>query len=54
MKKNYFFSISIVFSILYFIPVKADQKFDLGKDLFLNKRDCAMCVIFLRMLNLQG
>ena len=43
MKKNNFFSISIIFSILYFIPVKADQKFDLGKDLFLNKGNCAMC-----------
>ena len=45
MKKNYFFSIFIIFSILYFIPVKADQKFDLGKDLFLNKGNCAMCHI---------
>ena len=43
MKKNYFFSIFIIFSILYFIPVKADQKFDLGKDLFLNKGNCSMC-----------
>jgi len=43
MKKNNFFSISIIFSILYFIPVKADQKFDLGKGLFLNKGNCAMC-----------
>ena len=43
MKKNNFFYISIIFLILYFIPVKADQKFDLGKDLFLNKGNCAMC-----------
>jgi hypothetical protein len=51
MKKNNFFYSLIVISILFFIPVKADQKFDLGKDLFLNKGNCAMC---LRMLNLQG
>ena len=43
MKKNNFFYFLIVISILFFIPVKADQKFDLGKDLFLNKGNCAMC-----------
>ena len=43
MKKNNFFYSIIVISILFFIPVKADQKFDLGKDLFLNKGNCAMC-----------
>jgi|TARA_B100002003_G_scaffold45300_1_gene40668 mono/diheme cytochrome c family protein len=41
MKKNNFFYTLIVISILFFIPVKADQKFDLGKDLFLN--NCAVC-----------
>ena len=41
MKKNNFFYSLIVISILFFIPVKADQKFDLGKDLFLN--NCAVC-----------
>ena len=45
MKKNNFFYFLIVISILFFIPVKADQKFDLGKDLFLNKGNCAMCHI---------
>ncbi len=43
MKKNNFFYSLIVISILFFIPVKADQKFNLGKDLFLNKGNCAMC-----------
>ena len=38
MKKNNFFYSIIVISILFFIPVKADQKFDLGKDLFLNEK----------------
>ena len=41
MKKNNFFYSIIVISILFFIPVKADQKFDLGKDLFLN--NCGAC-----------
>ena len=45
MKKNNFFYSLIVISILSFIPVKADQKFDLGKDLFLNKGNCTMCHI---------
>jgi mono/diheme cytochrome c family protein len=41
MNKNNFFYTSVVISILFFVPVKADQKFDLGKDIFLN--NCAMC-----------
>ena len=43
MKKNNFFYFLIVISIFFFIPINADQKFDLGKDLFLNKGNCAMC-----------
>ena len=45
MKKCNFFYALIVISFIYFIPVKADEKFDLGKDLFLNKGNCAMCHI---------
>mgnify|MGYP001276390887 FL=1 len=41
MKKNNFFYSLIIISILFFIPVKADEKFDLGKNLFLN--NCGVC-----------
>ena len=41
MKKNNFFYTLIIISIFCFTSVKADQKFDLGKDLFLN--NCAVC-----------
>ena len=41
MKKCNFFYALIVISFIYFIPVKADEKFDLGKDLFLN--NCGVC-----------
>ena len=41
MKKNNFFYSLIVISVFFFIPTKADQKFDLGKKLFLN--NCGVC-----------
>ena len=41
MKKCNFFYTLIIISFIYFVPVKADEKFDLGKDLFLN--NCGAC-----------
>ena len=41
MKKNYFFYNLIVILFFFFISAKADEKFDLGKKLFLN--NCGVC-----------
>ena len=42
-KKYYIFFKSILFLILLILPVKADEKFKLGKELFLIKANCASC-----------
>ena len=45
MRKINFFYLIVITLILFSFTVKADQKFNLGKDLFLNKANCAMCHI---------
>jgi len=35
--------IIIIFLNLFFFPTQADTKFDFGKDVFLNKANCAAC-----------
>ena len=40
MKKNYFFY-NLIVILFFFISAKADEKFDLGKKLFLN--NCGVC-----------
>ncbi|MDA9233983.1 cytochrome c [Candidatus Pelagibacter sp.] len=42
MKSAYIF-ISIIFLNLFFLPLKSDEKYNLGKDVFLNKGNCATC-----------
>ena len=44
MKKSKYFSLSFVlFFNLFFLPVKADAIFEMGKDVFLNKAMCGSC-----------
>ena len=44
MKKNkYFLFVFLTLSNLYFLPLKSDQTLDLGKEIFLNKGNCASC-----------
>ena len=43
--KNIYISITIIFLNLFFQPLKSDEMFDLGKDVFLNKANCAACHI---------
>jgi len=44
MKKNkYFYLLSILFFTLFFLPVKSDPIFEMGKDVFLNKAMCGSC-----------
>tara|TARA_B110000014_G_C19701411_1_gene367173 strand:- start:8 stop:328 length:321 start_codon:yes stop_codon:yes gene_type:complete len=46
MKKNkYFLFVFLILSNLHFLPLKSDQTFDLGKEIFLNKGNCASCHI---------
>jgi len=42
MKSAYIF-ITIIFLNLFFQPLKSDEVFDFGKDVFLNKANCAAC-----------
>ena len=42
MKKIYIFIIIIFLNILI-QPLKSDEKYDLGRDIFLNKANCAAC-----------
>ena len=44
MKCAYIF-ITIIFLNLFFQPLKSDEVFDFGKDVFLNKANCAACHI---------
>ena len=44
MKKNkYFCLLFVLFFNLYFLPVKPDTIFEIGKDVFLNKAMCGSC-----------
>ena len=40
---NFYFLVVIVFINFFFLPVKSDDMFDLGKDVFLNKAVCSTC-----------
>ena len=43
IKKNFYFLVIIIFINLFFLPVKSDTLFELGKDVFLNKAVCSTC-----------
>ena len=43
IKKNFYFLVIIVFINFFFLPVKSDTIFELGKDIFLNKAVCSTC-----------
>ena len=44
MKKNkYFYLLFFLFFNLFFLPVKSDPIFEMGKDVFLNKVMCGSC-----------
>ena len=44
MKKNkYYYLIVLLFLNFVFLPAKSDTMFDLGKNVFLNKANCAAC-----------
>ena len=40
---NFYFLAIIVFINFFYLPVKSDDMFDLGKDVFLNKAVCSTC-----------
>ena len=42
-KKNFYFLIIIIFFSFFFLPVKSDELFEIGKDVFLNKAVCSTC-----------
>ena len=52
MKKKCIF-ITLVFFSLVFQPLKSDEKYNLGKDVFLNKGNCSACHV-LADANSQG
>ncbi len=43
IKKNFYFLIIILFTNFFFLPVKSDTIFEMGKDVFLNKAVCSTC-----------
>ena len=43
IKKNFYFLAIIIFINFFFLPVKSDALFELGKDVFLNKAVCSTC-----------
>ena len=43
--KNIYILLTIIFLNLFFQPLKSDEVFDFGKDVFLNKANCATCHI---------
>jgi len=43
--KNIYIFITIIFLNLFFQPLKSDEMFDFGKNIFLNKANCAACHI---------
>ena len=42
-KAKFFYFILILSSNLFFLPAHSDQMFETGKDVFLNKANCAAC-----------
>tara|TARA_B100000408_G_scaffold68271_1_gene52293 strand:+ start:115 stop:435 length:321 start_codon:yes stop_codon:yes gene_type:complete len=42
-KAKFFYFILILSSNLFFLPAHSDQIFEMGKDVFLNKANCAAC-----------
>ena len=40
---KFIYLLVIIFLIFFSLPVKPDTKFDLGKDVFLNKAMCSSC-----------
>ena len=44
-KNNYFYFLIFLFLNLFFLPVKSDPFFELGKTIFLEQGSCAMCHI---------
>ena len=43
IKNNFYFLVIIIFINFFFLPVKSDALFELGKDVFLNKAVCSTC-----------
>jgi cytochrome c6 len=43
--KNIYIFIKIMFISLFFQPIKSDEIYNFGKDIFLNKANCAACHI---------
>ena len=43
IKKNFYFLAIIIFINFFFLPVKSDSIFEMGKDIFLNKAVCSTC-----------
>ncbi|MBC8299422.1 MAG: cytochrome c [Pelagibacterales bacterium] len=43
IKNNFFFLVIIVSINFFFLPVKSDTIFEMGKDVFLNKAVCSAC-----------
>ena len=43
IKKNFYFLVIIIFINFFFLPVKSDELFELGKNVFLNKGVCSTC-----------
>ena len=42
-KAKFFYFILILSSNLFFLPAQSDPMFEMGKDVFLNKANCAAC-----------
>ena len=42
-KTKLFYLIIFIFLNLFFLPVKSDSMFDMGKDIFLNQGMCSTC-----------
>ena len=42
-KAKFFYFILILSSNLFFLPAHSDSMFEMGKDVFLNKANCAAC-----------
>ena len=42
-KAKFFYFILILSSNLFFLPAHSDPMFEIGKDVFLNKANCAAC-----------
>ena len=43
IKNNFYFLVIIIFINFFFLPVKSDTIFEIGKDVFLNKAVCSTC-----------